>query len=461
MDSILSKLAEVAMMTKCGGGTSGYFGKLRARGAKISVGGESSGPVHFMEMFDCVTNVVSQSSIRRGSFAAYIDVEHPDIEEFLQIRKDGHVIQHMSIGVCITDKWMQEMIDGDKDKRKIWAKIIQKRFESGYPYIFWTDTVNKSAPKVYHDKGLKIHASNLCSEICESTSPTESFVCCLSSINLLHWDEIKKTDAVEVLTMFLDAVMSEFITKAKEIPFMGAAYEFAKNQRAIGLGVLGWHSLLQSKSIAFESMEAKVLNSEIFRTIDQRTLYASQKMAQKYGEPDLLKGYGVRNVTRMAVAPTTSSAFILGQVSQSIEPLNSNYYVKDLAKGKYTYKNPYLKQVLARHGKDNRDVWEDILKHGGSVQHLDFLSPHEKDVFKTFGEISQKEIIIQAASRQKYIDQSQSLNLTISPEASPKEVSELMIEAWRLGVKTLYYQHGTNPSQALSRSLLECKSCSS
>jgi ribonucleoside-diphosphate reductase alpha chain len=459
MNSILEKTAEVGMLTKYGAGTSGYFGDLRSRGTPISVGGASSGPVHFMEMFDSVTRVVSQSNVRRGSFAAYLPIEHPDIMEFLGIREEGHAIQDLSIGVCVGDKFMKKMIDGDKDARSIWAKIIKKRFESGYPYIFFTDNVNKEAPQVYKDNKMKIHASNLCSEICLSSSEDETFVCNLSSMNLLHYEDWKSTDAVETMTYFLDAVMEDYIQATENIPFLRAAHNFAKNQRALGIGVLGWHSFLQSKMITFESMEAKLLNTQIHRLIKEKSYAASKEMAKEYGEPPLLKGYGMRNVTTMAIAPTTSSSFILGQVSPSVEPLNSNYYTKDLAKGKFTYKNPYLENVLEKHGKNNADTWKSILMKGGSVAHLEFLSDHEKEVFQTFGEISQKEIIIQAAARQKYIDQGQSINLMIHPKTPAKEVNELMIFAWEQGIKCLYYQRGTNPSQELGRSILTCKAC--
>jgi ribonucleoside-diphosphate reductase alpha chain len=459
MNSILEKTAEVGMLTKYGAGTSGYFGDLRARGTPISVGGTSSGPIHFMEMFDSVTRVVSQSNVRRGSFAAYLPIEHPDIMEFLGIREEGHPIQDLSIGVCVSDKFMKKMIEGDKDARSVWAKVIKKRFESGYPYIFFTDNVNKEAPQVYKDKKMKIHASNLCSEICLSSSAEETFVCNLSSMNLLHYEDWKSTDAVETMTYFLDAVMEDYIHTTENIPFLKTAHNFAKNQRALGIGVLGWHSFLQSKMIAFESMEAKLLNTQIHRLIKEKSHAASKEMAKEYGEPPLLKGYGMRNVTTMAIAPTTSSSFILGQVSPSIEPLNSNYYTKDLAKGKFTYKNPYLEKVLEKHGKNTAETWKSILMKGGSVSHLEFLSAHEKEVFQTFGEISQKEIIIQAAARQKYIDQGQSLNLMIHPKTSAKEVNELMIFAWEQGIKCLYYQRGTNPAQELGRSILSCKSC--
>ena len=460
MEEILKKSTEVGIMTKCGGGTSGYFGSLRERGATISSGGKSNGPVHFLEIFETIANVVSQSNVRRGSFAAYLPVEHPDILEFLQIRSDGNPIQNLSIGVTIGDAWMKEMLAGDKNKRKIWGAIIKKRFESGYPYVLFKNAVNRNSPQVYRDKGLEIYASNLCSEIALHSNKDESFVCNLSSMNILHYDEWKNTDAVETLTYFLDSVMSEFITKCKDSPYMEAPMNFAKNQRALGIGVLGWHSLLQSKMIPFESMKAKFLNTEIHQLVQQKTQYATQQLASVYGEPPLLKGYGKRNVTTMAIAPTTSSSFILGQVSPSIEPLNSNYFVKDLAKGKFTYKNPYLESLLEEKEKNTPQIWKSILVKGGSVLHLDFLSEEEKSVFKTFGEISQKEVVIQAAQRQKFIDQAQSLNIMVHPKSSPKDVSQLMIFAWEQGVKTLYYQRGTNPSQELSRNLLECQSCS-
>jgi ribonucleoside-diphosphate reductase alpha chain len=459
MDDILYNNSETGMMTKYGAGTSAYFGALRGRGSNISAGGTSFGGVHFMQLFDTTTRIVSQSNVRRGSFAAYYPVEGPDIYEFLEIRENGNAIQDMSIGVTITDEWMNSMKDGDKEKRKLWARIIQKRFETGYPYIFWTDTVNNNAPLWYRDRGMKIHGSNLCSEICLPADENNSFVCDLSSMNMLYYDEWKDTDAVEILTYFLDAVMEEYIHKTKDLPFMNKAHNFAKNHRALGLGGLGWHSYLQSKSIAFESLDAKIRNIQIWKLIEEKSIIASKRMAELYGEPPVMKGYGRRNSTLVAIAPTTSSSFILGQVSPSIEPLNSNYFVKDLAKGKFTYRNPHLKEVLANYGKDDSKTWKSILSHGGSVQHLEFLTDHEKMVFKTFGEISQKEIVIQASARQKYIDQSQSLNLMIHPDTPLRDVNELMLFAWEQGIKTLYYQRGTNPSQELARNILNCESC--
>lgn len=459
MEGILNKVSEVGIMTKMGGGTSAYFGGLRGRGAPISSGGESTGSVHFMELFDKLMNVVSQGNVRRGSFAAYLPIDHPDVSEFLKIKSEGNNIQDLSFGVCIDDAWMNSMVGGDKDKRKRWGDVIKKKFETGYPFLFFTDNVNNQAPKVYRDKGMKIHHTNLCTEIMLPNSEDESFVCNLASMNARTYHSWKGTDAVQTMIYFLDAVMTEFIDKTDGMRFMEAPRKFAINHRALGLGLLGWHSLLQSEMIAFESMQAKFLNVEIWKHLREESNIASKNLAIKYGEPPILKGYGMRNTTLLAVAPNTSSSFILGQVSPSIEPLRDNYFVKDLAKIRSSYKNPDLKELLKKYDKDNDDTWKDILKKAGSVQHLDFLTQEEKDVFKTFGEISQKEIIIQAAQRQKYIDQGQSLNILIPPNTKPKEVSELMIFAWEQGIKSLYYQRNANPAQELARSILTCASC--
>jgi ribonucleoside-diphosphate reductase alpha chain len=456
---ILRGAAEIGAMSKLGGGTATYFGKLRPRGAKIGSGGETNGAVSMMELFNTTTNIISQGKVRRGSWAAYLDVEHPDIEEFLQIRSEGHPIQDVSFAVCIGNEWMQSMIDGDQKKRSIMAKIHKKRSETGYPYIFFTDNVNDQRPQWYKDQGMEIKHSQLCAEIMEYTDQDKSFVCCLSSMNALHFDEWVNTDAVRVMTAFLDAVYTEFIDKAKGIPFMEKAVCFAEEHRSIGIGVLGYHSYLQSKGIPFESLQAKFINRSIFNFIKQESDEMSQIMAEHGGEPAALKGYGYRHSTRMAVAPTTSSSFILGQVSPSIEPLQSNYFTKDLAKGKFTYKNPYLKEVLERYGKDDVETWKSIMMKGGSVQHLDFLTQDERDVFKTFAEISQMEVVQQAADRQEYIDQGQSLNLMISDEVPLKDINKLVISAWEKGIKTLYYQRGVNKAQAVGRDILSCSVC--
>jgi ribonucleoside-diphosphate reductase alpha chain len=463
MGDILRAQSEVGMMSKLGGGTAGYFGNLRPRGSEITNNGTSSGAVHFMRLFESVIDTVSQGSSRRGRFSPYLPIDHPDIDEFLDIGTEGNPIQELTHAVTVTDEWMQKMIDGDKEKRKIWAKLIQKRVEMGYPYILFTDTVNRDTVDVYKDKGMKINHSQLCSEITLPTNDEWSFVCCLASMNILYYDEWKDTDAVETMIYFLDAIMSEFITKLEAFgnsesredqltfEYMKKAYKFAVEHRALGLGALGWHSYLQSKMIPFESLEAKALNAYVFKTIQDKAYKASEELAKLYGEPKVLKGYGRRNTCLLAIAPTTSSAFILGQVSQSIEPIWSNNYVKDLAKDKVTIQNPYLKKLLQEKGKDTRDVWIDIRNHDGSVQHLDFLTEYEKQVFKTFSEINQFTILDQASVRQKFIDQSQSLNIMVNPKTTAKEINELYLFAWENGIKTLYYQHSTNAAQQFNK----------
>ncbi len=459
MESILGKVAEVGMQTKMGAGTSGYFGALRSRGTPIKSGGTADGPVHFMNLTETTVDVVAQGNVRRGSFAAYLDIESPDIMEFLECREEGSSIINLSLGVTIGDEWMQSMIDGDADKRTIWARILRKRRESGYPYLFFKDTVNNARPKALRDQNIPIWASNLCSEIALPSSEDESFVCNLASMNLLKYDEWKETDAVEVMIWFLDAVMEEYIEKTDGIKFMEASNNFARRWRALGLGQLGWHSYLQSRMIPFESFEAHMLTVEISKFIEDRSHAASKELAIEYGEPEGMLGYGMRNLTTCAIAPTTSSSFILGQVSPSIEPLASNYFTKDLAKGKFTYRNPYLDAVINEYPVDHKEVWMSILKHGVSVQHLDFLSDNEKSVFKTFSEITPLVIVQQAGARQKYIDQAQSLNIMIHPDVSAKDVNALIIEGWKLGVKTFYYQRSANPAQELVRDIMNCAAC--
>lgn len=459
IEQILQKQSEVGVQTKLGAGTSGYFGDIRSRGSKINTGGNADGPVHYLRLYDTATDVISQGSVRRGAFAAYINIDNNDIDEFLDIREPGNPIQNISLGVTISDEWMKSMIGGDQQKRETWAKVLRKRKETGYPYLFFSDTVNDNKPQVLKDKNIPIYASNLCSEIALPSSDEWTFVCNLSSMNLLTYDEWKDTDAVETMIYFLDAVMEEYIKKTKGVKFMETAHNFAKHWRALGLGQLGWHSYLQSKSIAFESFEAQMLATQISKFIYERSVQASGELARFIGEPEGMKGYGLRNLTVTAIAPTTSSSFILGQVSPSIEPLASNYFVKDLAKGSFTYKNPYLVKVLESHGKNDDETWRDILMRKGSVQHLDFLTQHEREVFRTFSEISPMTIIQQNAGRQKFVDQAISLNLMIPPEAPAKDINKLIIEGWQSGIKTFYYQRSSNPAQELVRDILTCASC--
>lgn len=419
-----------------------------------------------MQLFETLINVVSQGSVRRGHLSPYLPAEHPDIMEFLDIGTEGNPIQMLTHGVTVGDDWMESMIDGDEAKRKIWARIIQRRGEMGYPYIMFSDTANKNTVDVYKEKKLKIYASNMCSEIMLPSKEDWSFVCCLSSINLLHYGAWKDTDLVETMIAFLDSVMEDFILKLEDLrdsgddekkrafEFMQRAYSFAKANRALGLGVLGYHSLLQSKKLPFESEEAAKLNEEVFKHIRLKADISTQQLAKDFGEPEVLKGYGRRNTTLMAIAPTTSSAFILGQVSQGIEPIWSNCYIKDVAKMKVTIKNPTLKILLKEKKKDTKATWDSIRDNDGSVQHLDFLSDEEKAIFRTFGEIDQAKIIEQAGIRQKYIDQGQSLNVMVPPNTPAKEINQLYIKAWKEGIKSLYYQHSQNAAQQMARKKL-------
>lgn len=470
-DSILDitdKLGEVIIQTKIGGGTSGYFGELRGRGTNVTNNGKSSGAVSFMKLFDTAMDTVSQGGVRRGAFAAYLDIDHPDIEEFLTIKDIGNPIQNLFNAICVSDYWMQEMIDGDIDKRSIWAKVLESRQQKGLPYIFFTDNVNKNKPQIYKDLNLTINSSNLCSEITLPSNKEESFVCCLSSMNLELYDEWKDTNAVETAVYFLDAVMQEFINKTENYKYLEAAHDFAKRHRALGLGVLGYHSYLQRNMIPFESLEAKQQNVIIFKQLYDQSYEASVKLSEEYGPAPIFNEAAPtaelicrRNTTLIAIAPTTTSSAILSQTSPCIEPFSSNYYKAGLAKGNFMRKNKYLKQLLIEKGMDTEDIWRDIMLNNGSVLQLDFLSEDEKAVFKTFKEISQLEIIQQAAIRQKYIDQSQSLNLNIPADLSIKEVNKLFIEAWKLGVKTLYYQRSQSVSKELVNSLVSCSSCES
>jgi ribonucleoside-diphosphate reductase alpha chain len=462
MQAILFSHAENGMLMKNGGGTSGYFGAVRHRGAPITDQGESSGSVHFMQMYDTLASVVSQGSVRRGFFAAYQDIEHPDADEFLDIGTEGNPIQGLTTGISVSNQFIADMKNGDAEKRRLWAKVLQRRSEVGFPYILFSDNVNDGRPQVYKDKNRRVYASNMCAEIALPSSHEETFTCVLSSINVLHWDEIKETDAIEVMTYFLDTVCEEFIRKTEGQIYLKRSRDFAMNHRALGAGILGWHSYLQSNMIPFESKEAAQKNLDIAKTLREKSHAASRDMAEKFGEPEILKGYGMRNTTTMAIAPTKSSSFILGQVSQSIEPEFSNCYVKDLAKMKVTIKNPYLEKLLREKGEDKDEVWESIRNADGSVQHLSILTDDEKAVFKTFSEINPYTIIDQAAIRQEYVDQSQSLNLMLDPDMTVKEINQLYLYAWEMGVKSLYYSYSMSAAQSLTRKRVmstECAAC--
>jgi ribonucleoside-diphosphate reductase alpha chain len=475
--SILMKVAEIGEMSKLGAGTSLYMGALRPFGAPISGGGHSKGPAHFARMVQEHVTIISQGATRRGNCAVYLDVDHPDIEEWLQFRnkKEGkeHPIQHLSFGVCISSKWWKEMKAEPKggDKRKLVAMIRNKRRETGFPYIFFTDNANNVRPQVLKDNDLWIRATNLCTEIMNHATGDESFVCCLLSVNLLFFREWFNTPFVYEATIALDAILTEYIEKLEALEYedydaylmMRAALKFAKRWRSLGLGTLGYHSLLQSELIAFESEEARALNRETHAYIQAESDRASRDMAVIYGEPEGMIGTGYRNINRQAIAPTTSSSIIIGggTLSQSIEPLEANIFENDNAKSTFVQRNPQLEALLESKGMNTPEVWTKIATFGGSVQPLDGLTDHEKAVFKTRGEIDQREIIIQAGNplgRGSFVDQGQSINVKLPPSASMKDDVDLLDLAHEHGLKSLYYRHGYNEAQELARQNV-CVAC--
>lgn len=463
MESILGTVAEVGTMSKYGGGTSAYVGNLRPRGAKISKGGTSDGAVHFCKLFESTVNACKQGSQRRGSMSVTLPIEHLDINEFIKIRHESSEVQDLFPAISIGDEWFQQMLDGDSEKRKLWASILQSRQRVGTPFIFFRDNVNNQSPEIYKYTGQTIQASNLCMEISLCSNEHKSFVCCLASLNALYFDEWKETDVVEVLVAFLDTVLTDFIETAKNIKFLEKAVNFAREERAIGIGGLGFHSYLQSKMIPFESIEAKIFNEQLFKFIKERSSAESKRLGEELGYAPIFEAEGFtgekfRHVTRMAIAPTSSSSFILGQVSQGIEPYRSNYYTRDMAKKKIIFKNPYLEKIINERVENPQEVWDEILKNFGSVQKIDCLTDHEKEVFKTFSEISQLEVINQAAQRQVHIDQSQSLNIMLHPKTPAKDIHQLMVHAHMLGVKTLYYHHSISALQEYTNTIV-CSSC--
>lgn len=469
VESIIEGIAEIAMQCKIGGGTSGYY-DMRGEGESISTGGESMGSLHFMEWSAKTKETISQGSTRRGEHAVFLDSYHKDIRKFLNINGEGSKLQRLPFGVCISDEFMENLKARQPYEMEIQAMILDSRNRTGFPYIFFTGNVNRGTSQVYKDKGCIIKSTNMCTEALLPSTEEESFVCDIMGMNLVKRDEWLHTDAIRIGMYMADAFLTEFIDKYKNNQFLKRSVRFAERHRAIGFGGSGYHSLLQSKMIPFESWEAKQLNIEIWKNIREECVKASEEMAIRFGKPDMLKEdkYTMRHTCTNFIAPNTSSSSIValkvgdyyGLQSQSIEPYTSNYYIKKTAKLKYSVKNPYLQALLEDKNQNTSEVWESILKKNGSVQHLHFLTEHEKLVFRTFIEISQMEIIIQASSRQKYIDQGQSLNLMIHPSTPTRDVNALIIKAYDLGIKTLYYQLGQNASAEFTRDILLCESCS-
>lgn len=448
--SIYSHLKEVAALTKNGGGVGVYFGDVRPSGSPISNGGKSTGVVPWMRQYDLAASVVSQGSTRRGSFALYLPIDHPDLMEALRCKDhsqgDPRNFIDSNIAVTVTDEWIESLIAGDEEKRKVFAEVLKCRMISGSPYIVFVDNANNQAPECFKQRNLKIHSSNLCSEVFLPTDENHTFVCVLSSLNLAKYDEWRnwkgsKTGKTvpELGIYFLDAVVEEFIHKAERINSMGRSVRFARKSRALGLGTMGLHALYQSRGLPFASAEARALNIETHKWIDEMTLKASRDMAKEYGEPEWCEGNGIRHATRIAIAPTKTNSVICGAVSEGIEPIAANLFVAANAKGTFSRRNPYLENYLESISKNTKEVWDSILEERGSVQHLPFLSPEIKDVFRTAREIDQFEIVKQAADRQPYVCQGQSLNLYADPEASAEHLSRLHLSAWKAGCKSLYY----------------------
>jgi ribonucleoside-diphosphate reductase alpha chain len=448
--SIYSHLKEVAALSKNGGGVGIYFGDIRPSGAPIASGGKSTGVVPWMRQYDLAASVVSQGNTRRGSFALYLDIDHPDLAEVLRCKDhsqgDPRNFIDSNLAVTVRNEWIEALIAGDKSKLEIFAEVLKSRMMTGSPYIIFTDNANDQAPDCFKQRNLTISTSNLCSEIFLPTDESHTFVCVLSSLNLAKYDEWKdwkgsqtQKTAPELALYFLEAVVTEFIHKAERLPSMGRAVRFAKKSRSLGLGTMGLHALYQSRGLPFSSKAARDLNIEVHQLINRLTLKASQDMAREYGEPEWCEGNGVRHATRTAIAPTKTNSVICGAVSEGIEPLVANLFVAANAKGTFVRKNPYLEAHFETIGQNTPEVWDSIREERGSVQHLSFLSDQTKEVFKTARELDQFELIKQAADRQPFVCQGQSLNLFVDPEIPADELIRLHLTAWKNGLKSLYY----------------------
>lgn len=465
VDSIFGKSHELAMLSKNGAGVGIYLGDVRGRNANIRGNGKSEGIIPWAKVYDSTVVSVSQGNTRRGAAAAYVGIRHSDIEEFLNMRRPtgdaNRRCLNLNHGVCIDDEWMKEAKAGDKAKRLLWQEILRSRVETGEPYLFFSDNVNRTNPACYRKNNLVVKTSNICTEIFLYTDPDHSFVCCLSSLNLVKWDEWKDTDVVETTVRFLDAVLEEYICKSGGVPGLEPSRRSAIKGRAIGIGVLGWHTYLQRRNIAFDSFGSMMENSQIFQTIRKKAEKESMVLAEELGEPLWCKGFGQRNTHLMAIAPTVSNSTISGGHSAGIEPIRANIYSQKSAKGTFIVKNPTLVHLLINLEQDKPDVWKSINEQSGSVQHLSFLSDEQKQVFLTAMEINQHAIIKQASQRQKWIDQGQSVNLFFASNASPKYIHDVHWGAWEAGLKSLYYfrTEGVIRGDLASRSKEECAAC--
>jgi ribonucleoside-diphosphate reductase alpha chain len=478
VSGIYSSVHELAMLTKAGGGVGIYAGDIRGRGKLIRGNGVSEGVVPWLKVFDSAILATNQGNVRRGAAAAYLDIDHLDIDEFLRIRRPEGDINRQCLnlhqGVCVSDDFMKRVKRGDEQARELWIEILKSRFETGEPYILFKDNANKNNPQAYINNNLRVETSNICSEIMLHTDKDHSFVCCLSSLNLAMWDEWKDWHSSRGMSvpylsaMFLDGVIQEFIDKGRGQPGLERAIRSAEKGRAVGIGVMGWHSYLQSIQEPIDGLQAMFKNKIIFKFIKEEAEKASQDMAQEYGEPEWCKGTGMRNTHLIALAPTVSNSTICGGVSPSIEPWVANAFNQKSAKGTFLVKNEALDKVLSDLGQNTKDVWKSIVDYNGSVQHLEFLSDDQKAVFKTARELDQSVLIKLAADRQPMIDQAQSLNL-FYPLPTTEDDKKLLVKkihkdhflAWESGVKTLYYMRTGSILKANFKEVLEqdCSSC--
>ena len=458
--------AELMRLTSYGGGVGISVSRIRERGAPIRGNGKSEGVVPWCKIYDSTIIATNQGSVRRGAASVNLNINHPDIGEFMQIRrpKGDPNRQCLNLHQCVSvdDNFMKKLGDRDPEAMSLWLEILKSRMETGEPYIMFEDNINKHNPLAYMMNNLNVSMTNICTEITLHTDEEHSFICCLSSLNLAKYDEWKDTDVVETATWFLDGVMEEFIQKTSGKDSMVRSHRHAKKGRALGLGVMGWHTFLQQKGLPFNSIASTAWTHTIFNSIRSKAEAASRDLAAEYGEPLWCKGTGMRNTHVLAIAPTVSNSRI-NSCSAGIEPYPANVYVFNGAKGSFIVKNPVLEQALEEKGYNRSKIWDQIMADNGSVQNLpnEILSEDEKEVFLTFPEVNQLELVRQAAIRQRYIDQTQSLNLAFSPTDSPKWINQVHMEAWKLGVKTLYYLRTDSviKGDIGSRTTDECLSC--
>lgn len=469
MFDIYRKNLEMAMLSKHGGGTAYDFSFVRPLGSPIKGGenGTSDGIVPFIKSFDSTILASKQGSTRRGAVAIYLDAEHAEFPEFLRLRtgqgeidRQCHIIHQ---GAKFSDEFMEAVVSKKGKERELWLETLKTRIKTGEPYTFFTDNANRNVPQFWKEQGLSIKHSNLCAEIMLPTDEIHTLVCCLSSMNLFKWDEWKDTDAVYLATMFLDAVMSEFIEKSENIKGIEDARRFAIKSRALGLGGLGWHSLLKSKMIPFVGVQATALTRIVFGHMQSESKRASRDLAALFGEPEWCVGQGIRNLTNLAIAPNRSSASLAGGISQSIEPDTANQFVDDTAKGLHIKRCPVLVDFLESKGINTQAIWDQIDFDNGSVVNIKELTKDEREVFRTAREINQLELVRQAGVRQTFLDQGQSINLFFFQDAEAKFINKVHIEAWELGLKALYYlksESKLKADKALQRDLYnECIVC--